>query len=61
MEKYLTPEEMAEYICRAKGTVDNWRSMEVGPPYMKVNSRIMYKKTEVDKWLDKKDQRNKSA
>lgn len=32
-------------------TLDNWRSLGIGPTFYKIGSRIVYDDTEVDAWL----------
>lgn len=55
-QTYLTHEEVTE---RYRGTVTigtlrNWRSMRMGPPYVKVGKSILYPIIQLDIW----DQKN---
>ena len=54
--KYLTPEEVVERYRGATtlGTLRNWRSMRVGPPYVKIGKAVLYPIDELDAWDKKK-------
>jgi predicted DNA-binding transcriptional regulator AlpA len=43
--------EAAGRIGLKPHTLDNWRSLGVGPPFYKLGGRIVYDDTEVDAWL----------
>jgi hypothetical protein len=32
-------------------TLENWRSLRIGPPYYKLGARVMYDDAETDAWL----------
>ncbi|MEC5291756.1 helix-turn-helix domain-containing protein [Aurantimonas sp. C2-6-R+9] len=55
-QKYLTPEEVAERYRGAItiGTLRNWRSMRIGPAYVKVGKSVLYPVNEIEAW----DQKN---
>lgn len=42
MEKHLTSREVAEQLGVTIGTLDNWRSQNRGPDYVKVEGAIRY-------------------
>lgn len=53
---YLTPEEVAE---RYRGTVSvetlrNWRSLRIGPTFVKIGKSVLYPLSALDLW----DQKN---
>jgi hypothetical protein len=50
--KYLTPEEVAERYRGeiSTGTLRNWRSMRVGPSYVKIGKGVLYPVGELDAW-----------
>jgi hypothetical protein len=54
--RYLTPDEVsARYRGEiSTGTLRNWRSMRVGPSYIKVGKGVLYAEGELDAW----DKRN---
>lgn len=55
-QKYLTPEEVAERYRStiSVGTLRNWRSMRIGPAYVKVGKSVLYPVDELEMW----DQKN---
>lgn len=50
--KFLTPEEVAERYRGevSVGTLRNWRSMRVGPGFVKIGKAVLYPVTELDAW-----------
>jgi hypothetical protein len=50
--KFLTPEEVAERYRGevSVGTLRNWRSMRVGPSFVKIGKAVLYPVTELDAW-----------
>ena len=48
----LTLEEAAAYLKLASGTLYNWRHIGTGPKAVKVGSRIRYRQTDLDSWID---------
>lgn len=54
--KFLTPEEVTERYRGgiSVGTLRNWRTMKVGPAYLKVGKAVLYAVDELDAW-DKKN------
>lgn len=55
-KRYLTQDEVAE---RYRGTISvrtlaNWRSLRIGPKFLKCGKTVLYSETELDKW----DERN---
>jgi hypothetical protein len=50
--KFLTPEEVSErYRGEVSiGTLRNWRSMRVGPGFVKIGKSVLYPVTELDAW-----------
>lgn len=53
----VTSKFLAEYLGVTEGTIRNWRSLNQGPPYIKVgdkrNSKVRYEMEAVSKWLKK--------
>ncbi len=54
--KYLTPDEVsARYRGEiSTGTLRNWRSMRVGPSFVKVGKGVLYAERDLEAW----DRRN---
>ncbi len=55
--KFLTPEEVAERYRGgiSVGTLRNWRTMRIGPSFLKIGKAILYPVSELDAW----DERNR--
>jgi len=49
---YLTPEELSERYRGAVSvdTLRNWRSLRVGPSFVKVGKSVLYSIVELDRW-----------
>jgi hypothetical protein len=50
--RFLTPEEVSE---RYRGvvtlhTLENWRSLKIGPRYIKIGKAVLYPVEELDSW-----------
>ena len=50
--KFLTTEEVSE---RYRGivtvsTLENWRAMRIGPPFVKIGKAVLYPVAELDAW-----------
>ena len=50
----ITQAELAAELQIAEKTVENWRWLGQGPRYVKVGSRVRYRRRDVDRWLDKR-------
>ena len=48
----LTLEEAASDLRVASGTLYNWRHTGTGPKSIKVGSRVRYRQTDLDLWID---------
>ena len=51
-DEYLDTAELSELIGLAKVTIEQWRARGDGPAYSKVGRRVVYKRSDVDAWLD---------
>jgi DNA-binding transcriptional regulator YiaG len=53
--KFLTPDEVAERYRGevSVGTLRNWRSMRVGPGFVKIGKAVLYPVAELDAWDEK--------
>ncbi len=47
----LTVREVASLIRVSKPTLDRWRTEGRGPRYVRVGTRVLYPKTEVERFL----------
>ena len=52
---YLNSEQTAEYLGISVATLKNWRKRGDGPPFIKVNARVIrYLCCDLDAWMDGK-------
>ena len=50
---YLNSEQTAEYLGISVATLKNWRKRGDGPPFIKVNARLIrYQQSDLDIWMD---------
>jgi len=49
----LTKTELMEYLRISRGTVDNWMKKQ-GMPFIKVDKKVLFRKSDVDSWLESK-------
>ncbi len=48
----LTPREAAEFLGVPQGTLAQWRSQRRGPPYIKLEGRLVrYRHTDLENYL----------
>ena len=52
--EYLTLPEASALIRTPEGTLYQWRTKKIGPPSMKVGRRVLYKRSDLNAWLDSK-------
>lgn len=53
--RFLTPEEVSERYrgTVSPGTLRNWRSMRIGPSFIKIGKAVLYPASELDAWDEK--------
>ncbi len=51
-QERMTTEEAANYIGLSKKTLAGYRCDGVGPKFVKLGSRVFYKKSDLDSWID---------
>ncbi|WP_343237800.1 helix-turn-helix domain-containing protein [Stenotrophomonas sp. MMGLT7] len=47
----LTTAELASELNRSPETVTRWRRLRIGPPYLRIQGRVLYDRATVEKWL----------
>lgn len=53
MEKmFVTSRDAAAFLCRSTSTLAKWRSKGFGPPYYDVDGRILYKMSDLEKFVE---------
>lgn len=58
-DKLLTPAETGKKLRTKPSTLAHWRSKKIGPKYQPVGSRIFYRASDVQAYLD--DMREQAA
>lgn len=53
-DEYLTKSEISKLLKVSEPTIDRWR--KGGMPSIKTKRKILFRKADVDNWLDKKSQ-----
>ena len=48
---HLTPPEAAAYLRTTRHVLANWRSRGVGPRYAKLGSKVLYRLTDLEKYV----------
>jgi hypothetical protein len=49
--KAISPEIAEIRYSIPKGTLANWRSLKQGPPFFRVNRRVLYRVSDFEEWL----------
>jgi len=47
----ITTAELAEILKRSTATLMRWRRQRTGPPYLRVQGRVLYDRRQVEAWL----------
>ena len=53
LERYLSPKQVETMFNLPVTSLEKWRSLKMGPPYMKCGKHIRYNPEEVEKWMEK--------
>jgi len=48
----LTPDEAAAKLNRSRVTLERWRRLRQGPPYLRIMGRVLYRADDITRWLD---------
>jgi excisionase family DNA binding protein len=52
-ERFLSPRQLAAYSNVSVATVYDWRHRRCGPPGFRVGKHVRYRRSDVDRWVDK--------
>ena len=52
-KRLLRPREAAEYLGKPYGTLQNWRSKDYGPPYIKCGNSVRYDPADLEAYIAK--------
>jgi len=47
----LTTAELASELKRSPETIMRWRRQRSGPPYLRIQGRVLYDRAQVENWL----------
>ena len=50
-----TTDDVAQYLRRPVGTIRQWRSRKYGPRGFRLGGMVMYRRSEVMRWLDEQE------
>jgi hypothetical protein len=48
----LDTQKAASYLNTTVATLANWRCKGIGPRYLKVGAKVLYRLSDIDRWLD---------
>jgi predicted DNA-binding transcriptional regulator AlpA len=48
----LTTKQAAAFLGIAPATLDNWRSLKKGPPFLRVGARVRYEAADLRAWIE---------
>jgi hypothetical protein len=51
-QQTITSREAAEMLNRSPVSLERWRRLRQGPPYLRVMGRVLYKAEDIASWLD---------
>lgn len=52
-QENLTPKEAADYVRHSERTLIRWRNARTGPPWVKTGGKILYRRKDLDAWLER--------
>ena len=56
--EYLSIEDLARELNRSPRTIARWHTARIGPPRIKVKKLILYKRSDVERWLSQQVETN---
>jgi hypothetical protein len=51
LDAKLTTRELAAELKRSPETLERWRRLRIGPPFLRVQGRVLYDRHQVEAWL----------
>lgn len=51
-QETLTAPEAAALLKRSPVTLERWRRLRIGPPYLRICGRVLYRAEDIDAWLE---------
>ena len=56
----LTTRDVSKQYKLTESSLEKWRVAGVGPEYMKLSRKVMYRRTDVERWLSENRRRSTS-
>ncbi|MCD6489160.1 MAG: helix-turn-helix domain-containing protein [Thermodesulfobacterium sp.] len=54
MNDLLSPSEVKKILHLSEGTLGNWRSCKKHLPYIKVGRRVLYRRRDIEKFVERR-------
>lgn len=51
LDELMTANDVADVLGLSTGTLANWRSLGMGPTYVKLGGRVRYRASGVNSWV----------
>ena len=51
LDELMTANDVADVLGLSTGTLANWRSLGLGPTYVKLGGRVRYRASGVNSWV----------
>jgi predicted DNA-binding transcriptional regulator AlpA len=61
LDDYLTIDQLATELDIAVITLKRWAALKQGPPVSKIGRRVVYRRSSVQQWLVKQEQKHAVA
>lgn len=62
MDPLRTDKELAKQLNSVDvTTLERWRRLKEGPPFIKVGRQVRYRQSDIDRWLEARTVRTESA
>lgn len=52
MNEIMRPKEAADYVGSTVGSLATYRYLDKGPTYIKAGRKILYRRADLDAWLE---------
>jgi excisionase family DNA binding protein len=56
VSEVLTPAQAATYLQMPEETLRRWRTIRTGPRYFRAGRHVRYRKAELDRWIEQREQ-----
>lgn len=52
LDDKLTTTELASELKRSPETLIRWRRLRIGPPFLRLQGRVLYSRKAVEQWIE---------